>query len=202
MNISTQSITPDSLVNYGQLEEIKFAENNLKRYSDVFAKTLLDLGAKVAFGIPGGAISSIYDSMAKILPKVVLTQHESGGAYLGIGYKNFNKASDIPICFATAGPGATNLITGVACAYSEKIPLFVVTGNISTENNLKGALQDSTDTGVDVARMFESITAKSMTLKSSNQIAPVTKYLYELAQSTRLPVHLSIPINIASEKLD
>ncbi len=183
-----------------QLNGHKKPLKNSERYSDVFAQTLLDLGTQIAFGIPGGAISSIYDSMAKILPKVVLTQHESGAAFLAMGYQTFSDKKSLPVCFATAGPGATNLITGVACAYAEKIPLFVVTGNTSTDNYLKGALQDSTEAGVDVSRMFESITAKSLVLKSADQIANVTKYLYELALTTRLPVHLSVPINLGSAK--
>ena len=127
--------------------------------ADLIVKTLEVLGIRSSFGIPGGAIHTFYNALCgSQIIKTTLCQHEGGAAYMALGRSICRQnENDIGLCFSTTGPGATNLITGVAAAYEERVPLFVVTANISIHNKGKYAVQDSLETGVDIVKMFSYI---------------------------------------------
>jgi acetolactate synthase I/II/III large subunit len=186
------------------LESTKIAHDSesLILNADLVVKTLEDLGIKAAFGIPGGPVLALYNSLcASRTIKTTLCQHECGAAYMALGRSICRQDdNDIGLCFATAGPGATNLITGVAAAYSEKVPLFVLTANISTEHKGKCAVQDSFESGIDILSIFSKICGMSVSIKQTDNIASTIKELYNFAKNNRCPVHLNIPMNIATFK--
>lgn len=170
------------------------------RVSDVIVKTLEQLGVKVAFGIPGGTIATLANALSQSkLIQTILTQHECGAAYMALGYSSYTqgKNNEMGLCFGCSGPGVTNLITGVASAYEERIPIFVLTGNISTQFIGKGAAQDSFESGIHALQMYQSITAKTVILKSNENVVDIVKELYALAIKEKKPVHLNVPTDIA-----
>src|ERR1035437_2148391 len=99
-------------------------------------------GVKYVFGIPGGALMPFYEAVFElggITP--VLAKHEGGAAFMADGYAR--ASGTLGVCCSTTGPGVTNLITGVACAYADSIPMLVLTGHVATSSFDKGAFQKS-----------------------------------------------------------
>lgn len=173
-----------------------------KLVADLVVKALEDVGIKVAFGIPGGAIVSIFDALSRSEKiDVVLTQHECSAAYMAMGRSLASLGQEVGFCFATSGPGITNLITGVAAAYMEKVPIFVLTGNVSSELRGKGAVQDAYESGVDAVKMLEPVTLSSATIFDDEILSDKIKSMYLLGLKHQRPVHLNIPVNLASTKL-
>lgn len=163
---------------------------------------LAELGARLAFGIPGGPIVHVFHALATSERiRFVLSQHEAGAAFAAMGAAFVRSAREVPICLATAGPGATNLITGVAAADHERVPLFVLTGNVATHLRGKGAVQDSSRDALDIVRMLEPITARSVTVERAEELVPVAEELYELALATLRPVHLNVPVDVSATRV-
>jgi acetolactate synthase-1/2/3 large subunit len=166
-------------------------------YADALVDALHTLGYRTAFGIPGGGIASIFAALGGRL-RVVLSQHEGGAAYMALGQSLTTAGREVGLCFGTSGPGITNLITGVAAAWEEQVPLFVLTGNVSTELIGKGAAQDAYPGGLDAVAMLRPVTARSVTAMTAHQIIPLAAELHHLALRARRPVHLNVPVNLAS----
>src|SRR5690606_673612 len=100
------------------------------RAGEAFVQALKDEGVEVIFGYPGGAVLPIYDILYSADIKHVLVRHEQGAAFMAAGYA---RATGRPaVCLATSGPGATNLVTGIANAYMDSIPVVFFTGNVAT----------------------------------------------------------------------
>jgi len=129
------------------------------------------IGVKHVFGVPGGAIEPIYNALARSERRggvrSVVSRHETGAAFMADGYAR--ETGRLGVCIATAGPGATNLITGVACAYANGVPMLVITGQPPIHSFGKGALQEGSCTGINAVMQ---------------------------ARQTRGPAHLSIPVDI------
>src|SRR5262249_11004666 len=106
-------------------------------------------GVEYVFGVPGGAGEPIYNALARSSrrggPRPVVARHESGAAFMADGYAR--ETGKLGVCLATSGPGATNLITGVACAYENNVPLLALTGQPALPNFGRRALQESSCTG-------------------------------------------------------
>jgi len=168
-----------------------------RSYADALVTALCGLGYRTAFGIPGGGIASIFAAMGGRL-RVVLSQHESGAAYMAMGQSLATAGREVGLCFGTSGPGITNLITGVAAAWEERVPLFVLTGNVSTDLIGKGAAQDAYPGGLDGVAMLQPVTARSVTAMAVDQIVPLAAELHYLALRSSRPVHLNVPVNLAS----
>ena len=168
-----------------------------RSYADALVDALHTLGYRTAFGIPGGGIASIFAALGGRL-RVVLSQHEGGAAYMALGQSLATAGREVGLCFGTSGPGITNLITGVAAAWEEQVPLFVLTGNVSTELIGKGAAQDAYPGGLDAVAMLRPVTARSVTAMTADQIIPLAAELHHLALRARRPVHLNVPVNLAS----
>ena len=168
-----------------------------RSYADALIDALHTLGYRTAFGIPGGGIASIFAAFGGRL-RVVLSQHEAGAAYMALGQSLATAGREVGLCFGTSGPGITNLITGVAAAWEEQVPLFVLTGNVSTELIGKGAAQDAYPGGLDAVAMLRPVTARSVTAMTADQIIPLAAELHHLAVRARRPVHLNVPVNLAS----
>ena len=161
------------------------------------------LGIECIFGMPGAHILPVYDALYDSKIQAVLAKHEQGAAFMAGGYA---RVSGKPAaCIATAGPGATNLITGIANAYVDKLPVLVITGEAPTHIFGKGGLQESSGEGgsIDQARLFRHITRYSKSVERTDYLPQVLLQASKaLISSNPGPVLLSIPFNVQKETLD
>lgn len=116
--------------------------------SDIIAEVLIEQGVDTVFGYPGGAVLNIYDALYKYRDKIhhILTAHEQGASHAADGYARATGKTGVVI--ATSGPGATNLVTGIATAYMDSIPMVAITGNVGTSYIGKDAFQEVYITGI------------------------------------------------------
>ena len=159
-------------------------------------------GVEYIFGVPGTALVPLYDAVNKQdAIKPILTKHEEGAAFMADGYARVS--GKIGVCYATSGPGATNLATGVANAYMDNIPLLVITGQVPTSIYGKGTFQDSTKEGVDSVDMFDPITKFSTMIMSRFKMPELLREALRIAFSGKKgPVHLSYPKDIMGEEIE
>ena len=110
--------------------------------SDIIAEVLIEQGVDTIFGYPGGAVLNIYDALYKYRDKIhhILTAHEQGASHAADGYARATGKTGVVI--ATSGPGATNLVTGIATAYMDSIPMVLITGQVSCEQIGRDVFQD------------------------------------------------------------
>ena len=160
---------------------------------------LEQLGVEQVFGVPGGAIEPIYDALAHSSrrggPRPVVARHEAGAAYMADGYTR--ETGTLGVVCATSGPGATNLITGVACAYDNGIPMLVITGQPALPGFGRRALQESSCTGINTVGMFRHCTQYNSLVSHPEQLeAKLIAALMRATRTPRGPVHLSIPLDI------
>jgi acetolactate synthase-1/2/3 large subunit len=167
--------------------------------ADLLVAYLEQIGVEFVFGVPGGAIEPLYNALARSArhggPRAIVARHESGAAFMADGYAR--ETGKIGVCCATSGPGATNLITGVACAYENEIPMLVISGQPSLLLMGRGALQESSGAGIDTVAMFRTCTRYSALISHSDQLErQLTNALLSAYKPTPGPVHLSIPADI------
>lgn len=170
-----------------------------KTLSDLIVDYLGYLGIEYVFGIPGGHISSLYEALARSEkkggPRAILSRHETGAASMADGYAR--ETGKIGVCCATTGPGATNLITGVASAYAEHIPLLVITAQTSLAYFSWGAFQESSPDTIDTVGMMHYCTRYNTLVTHPNQLErKLVAALNAAFQNPPGPVHLSIPVDI------
>ncbi len=171
--------------------------------SDLIVKYMQHLGIEYIFGMPGAHILPVYDSLYGSSIQAILAKHEQGAAFMAGGYA---KASGrISACITTAGPGATNLITGIANAYADKQPILVITGETSTHIFGKGGLQESSGEGgsIDQGTLFKSITRYSKLIERTDYLDQVLNQASKaLLSANPGPVLLSLPFNVQKEMVD
>jgi acetolactate synthase-1/2/3 large subunit len=159
-------------------------------------------GVEYIFGVPGTALVPLYAAINKqdaITP--ILSKHEEGAAFMADGYARVS--GKIGVCYATSGPGTTNLVTGVANAYMDNIPLLVITGQVATSIYGKGTFQDSTKEGVDSVAMFDPITKFSEMIMSRYKMPETLREAFRIAFSGKKgPVHLSYPKDIMEAEIE
>ncbi|NRF70001.1 thiamine pyrophosphate-binding protein [Aquincola sp. S2] len=172
--------------------------------ADLIIESLEALGIEYVFGVPGGAIEPLYNALARSGrrggPQAVVARNESGAAYMADGYAR--ETGKIGVCIATSGPGATNLITGVACAFDNSVPMLVITGQPPIHSFGKGALQESSCTGVNTVGMFRHCTRYNSLVSHADQLP--TKLFNALMQAQRAPMgpsHLSLPVDILRQTM-
>ncbi len=161
------------------------------------------LGIAQVFGMPGAHILPVYDSLYDSKLKTVLVKHEQGAAFMAGGYGR--ATGKIAACVTTAGPGATNLVTGIANAYADKQPVLVITGETSTQFFGKGGLQESSGEGgsIDQVALFAGITRYHKLIERTDYLPTVlNEAAKHLLSSTPGPVVLSIPYNVQKERVD
>lgn len=146
--------------------------------SQLVVKALRDEGITTVFGYPGGAIMPIYDALYDGGVEHILCRHEQGAAMAAIGMARSTK--DVAVCLATSGPGATNLITGLADAMLDSIPLVAITGQVASHLIGTDAFQE-----MDVIGMSLSCTKHSYLVTDINELAPVIAEAFEVAKSGR-----------------
>jgi acetolactate synthase-1/2/3 large subunit len=167
--------------------------------ADLLVAYLEQIGIEYVFGVPGGAIEPLYNALARSSRRGgirhILARHEAGAAFMADGYAR--ETGKIGVCCATSGPGATNLITGVACAYDNGIPMLVITGQPALPAFGKHPLQESACTGVNVLGMFRHCTRYNSLISHPKQLEP--KLISALQRATRAPrgpVHLTVPVDV------
>ena len=171
--------------------------------SEVIVRFMERLGIKAVFGMPGAHILPVYDGLYSSPIKAVLAKHEQGAAFMACGYSRSSTA--IGACIATAGPGATNLITGIANAFVDKLPVLAITGEAPTYIFGKGGLQESSGEGgaIEQTALFESITVYCKMIERTDYLANVLNQAAKaLLADTPGPVLLSIPYNVQKELVD
>ena len=169
------------------------------------AKLLLEYlrqeGVEYIFGIPGAPLMPIYEALFETgWIKPILAKHEQGAAFMADGYAR--ASGKLGVCCATTGPGATNLVTGIACAYADSIPLLVLTAQVATSAFGKGAVQESTCHGIDVVDMFKSVTKSSVMVPSAEKMGDILRASLRIALSGRKgPVHINIPADFMKKTI-
>ena len=171
--------------------ELLEASPVLHRGADLVWRALEHAGADVAFGYPGGACLPLYDALPDH-PAVhhVLVRHEQGAAHMADGYAR--ATGRVGVCVATSGPGATNLVTGLACAYMDSIAMVAITGQVSTPLMGRDAFQET-----DVLGLVGPITKHSYLVERVEDIEPTIRRAFAVASAGRPgPVVVDIPKDI------
>jgi acetolactate synthase-1/2/3 large subunit len=153
-------------------------------------------GVDAIFGIPGGPLMPFFEGIfdrGKIRP--IIAKHEGGAAFMADGYARVS--GRLGVCCATTGPGATNALTGIACAYRDSVPVLLVTAQVALSAFGKGAAQESSPLGIDIVDMFRDVTKASVMLMMPEKIGDVTRHLLRAGLSGRPgPIHLSLPADM------
>ena len=171
--------------------------------SDLVVRYMERLGIEVIFGMPGAHVLPVYDSLYRSSIDSVLVKHEQGAAFMAGGYARISHR--VSACIATAGPGATNLITGIANAYAEQLPVLVITGETSTHIFGRGGLQESSGEGgaIDQSELFRGITRYRKLIERTDYLGQVlNQATTALFAEQAGPVLLSIPYNVQKETVD
>ena len=134
--------------------------------AEIVVACLKEQGVDTVFGYPGGAILNIYDALYKHADEIrhILTSHEQGASHAADGYAR--ATGKVGVCIATSGPGATNLVTGIATAYMDSIPLVAITCNVGTSLLGKDSFQE-----IDIAGVVMPITKYSFIVKDVRDLA-------------------------------
>jgi len=173
------------------------------KVSDLIVKYLERLGVEFIFGMPGAHILPVYDSLYDSDIQSVLAKHEQGAAFMAGGCAR--ASNKISACITTAGPGATNLVTGIANAYADKLPVIVITGEAPTYIFGKGGLQESSGEGgsIDQDALFKGITRYNKVIERTDYLENVLNQVSKILLSDNSgPVLLSFPYNVQKEMVD
>jgi acetolactate synthase-1/2/3 large subunit len=169
------------------------------RAADAVVDALVGSGVETFFGVPGGPISPIFDAVLRnARARLVESRQETAAAFAAMGH---HRATGRVACvLVTAGPGATNAVTGVAAAYSECVPLLVIAGDVTSASRGERLLQDSGSAGLDIEQMLRSVTnARLRLLSPSSAAGHALAALREATNPARLgPVLLVAPIDVVS----
>ena len=161
--------------------------------AEIMVKCLEAEGVSVAFGYPGAAICPFYDELLKTNIRHVLVHEEQNAAHAANGYAR--SAGKPGVCIATSGPGATNLITGIATAYMDSVPLICITGQVSSELLGRDVFQEADITGA-----CEAFTKHSYLVKKAADLPTVFREAFHIASTGRPgPVLIDVPIDIQLE---
>jgi len=146
--------------------------------AEIVWATLVGEGVSTVFGYPGGAILPVYDALRKFPIHHVLVRHEQGAAHMADGFAR--ASGKVGVCMATSGPGATNLVTGIATAMLDSIPVVCITGNVSSKLLGSDAFQE-----VDITGITLPITKHNFLISKTEDIAHAIRYAFQIAQSGR-----------------
>ena len=170
----------------------------VKNGSEILVETLVEQGVDTIFGYPGGAVLNIYDALYKNSDRIhhILTAHEQGAAHAADGYAR--ATGRVGVCLATSGPGATNLVTGIATAYMDSIPMVAITGNVGTSLIGRDSFQE-----VYIAGITMPITKHNFVVRHVEELADIVREAFRIASSGRPgPVLIDIPKDITSAECE
>ncbi len=166
--------------------------------SEYLVDALAAVGVRHIFGVIGGAVFPFFTATVGRAAQIVMTKHEAGAAFMADGYAR--ASGGLGACIGTSGPGATNLITGVAAAYADSIPIVVLTGQVATKSFGRGALQESSTEGVDIVDVFKQVTRYSTLAFRADRLPAVWHKALRMALGGRPgPVHLSLPADVQEQ---
>jgi len=166
--------------------------------SDILVKTLIEQGCDTVFGYPGGQILNVYDSLYKYQHEInhILTAHEQGAAHAADGYAR--TTGKVGVVISTSGPGATNLVTGIATAYLDSIPMVAICGNVPTTHIGSDSFQE-----VDITGVTLPITKHNYFVGNVKDLADTIREAFKLAKSGRPgPVLIDVPKDVQIAKCD
>ncbi len=166
--------------------------------AQILIQTLIDQGVDTVFGFPGGSVVYIYDALYEKKGEIrhVLTAHEQGATHAADGYARASGKTGVVI--ATSGPGATNLVTGIAAAYLDSVPLVAITGNVSLDLIGRDSFQEIDITGITIP-----ITKHNFIVKSVDELQDTVKEAFVIANSGRKgPVLVDIPKDITAKQTE
>lgn len=166
--------------------------------AEILIKSLLEEGVDTVFGYPGGAVLNIYDYLYKYKDKIkhYLSCHEQSAAHAADGYAR--STGKVGVCIATSGPGATNLVTGIATAYMDSVPLVAITGNVTKDLLGKDSFQE-----VDITGITMPITKHNFIVKDVNELQNTIRKAFYIAKEGRPgPVLIDIPKDITANKTE
>ncbi|HEX3039577.1 MAG TPA: thiamine pyrophosphate-binding protein, partial [Caproiciproducens sp.] len=166
--------------------------------AEIIMECLLEQGADTVFGYPGGSVLYIYDALYKYRDRInhIRTAHEQGAAHAADGYAR--SSGKTGVCIATSGPGATNLVTGIATAYMDSVPMVAITGNVAS--NLLGL--DSFQE-VDITGITMPVTKHNYLVKNIENLADTIRSAFQIANSGRKgPVLVDIPKDVTAQKYE
>ena len=164
--------------------------------SEIVIECLKEQGVDTVFGYPGGAILNLYDELYKHSNEIkhVLTSHEQGASHAADGYAR--STGKVGVCFATSGPGATNLVTGIATAHMDSVPMVAITCNVGVSLLGKDSFQE-----VDIAGITTPITKHNFIVKDVEKLAPTIRRAFNIARSGRPgPVLVDITKDVTAAK--
>lgn len=165
--------------------------------ADILINCLIEQGVDTVFGYPGGTVLDIYDALYRNgRINHILTAHEQGAAHAADGYARVT--GKVGVCFATSGPGATNLVTGIATAYMDSIPMVAVTGNVALSNLGRDSFQE-----IDIAGVTLPITKHNYIVKDVKELADTVRQAFYIANSGRKgPVLIDVLKNVQTAEYD
>lgn len=166
--------------------------------SEIICECLIEQGVDTVFGYPGGTILNVYDALYRYQDKInhVLTSHEQGASHAADGYAR--STGKVGVCMATSGPGATNLVTGIATAYMDSTPLVAITANVGVEILGRDSFQE-----IDIAGVTMPITKHNFIVKDIKDLVPTIRKAFYIAQVGRPgPVLVDITKNVTAEKME
>lgn len=183
----------------GIQEVLEAEKDEAVTYADLIVDYLALLGIEYVFGVPGGAIEPLLNSFARSErnngPRLVIARHECGAAFMADGY--YRETGKIGVVCSTTGPGATNLITGVASALADEVPMFVITAQTPLPKFGRRALQESSCTAVDTVGIFRYVTQFSTLISHHEQLeSKLVSAIMAAHRAPRGPVHISVPSDI------
>lgn len=170
----------------------------VKNGAEILIDALVEQGVDTIFGYPGGAVLNIYDALYKNSDRIrhILTAHEQGAAHAADGYARVT--GKVGVCLATSGPGATNLVTGIATAYMDSIPMVAITGNVGTSLIGRDSFQE-----VYIAGITMPITKHNFVVRDVEDLADTVRDAFRIAASGRPgPVLIDIPKDITAAKCE
>src|SRR5690242_17559916 len=158
--------------------------------SEILVNCLEREGVDTIFAYPGGASMEIHQALTRSKIRTVLPRHEQGGAFAAEGYARATGRAGV--CMATSGPGATNLVTGIADAYMDSVPLVAITGQVPQSMIGKGGFQET-----DIYGMTLPVVKHSYLITDINEIPRIVKEAFHIAQTGRPgPVLIDLPKNV------
>ncbi len=169
-----------------------------KTGAEILIESLIEEGVDTMFGIPGGALIAVFDALYNYSDKIkyYLTRHEQAAAHAADGYAR--STGKVGVCIATSGPGATNLITGLATAYMDSVPVVAITGQVATKMIGNDAFQEVNTTGITY-----SVTKHNYLVKDARDIAKIVKEAFYIARTGRPgPVLIDLPSDVSKQVVE
>jgi len=164
--------------------------------ASILIEALREQGVEYIFGLPGGAVIKLFDDLYDAPLKTILARHEQGAGHMADGYAR--ATGKVGVCVATSGPGATNLVTAIATAYMDSVPVVAITGQVKTHLIGNDAFQEADVTGI-----TRPVTKHNYLVKDARELGRVVREAFHIASTGRPgPVLIDLPADVAAQEVD